>query len=118
MYIRPRTSQNHGSVTDELILHDRFAEYVGEATWFISHTFSNAFLDTLDSVWLFFSGRDDAATAKVWLDVFVMPQIQSSGQSKPSSFWMTTFKNSIARMGRLLLVVDVWNNPTALRRAW
>jgi hypothetical protein len=31
---------------------------------------------------------------------------------------MTTFKGSIARIGRLLLVVDAWNNPTALRRAW
>lgn len=118
MFIRPRTSRSGGSVTDELLQQEDTRHHVGEATWFISHTFSNAFLDTLDSVLLFFSGRDDAATAKVWLDVFVMPQIQSSGQSKPSSFWMTTFKNSIARMGRLLLVVDVWNNPTALRRAW
>jgi hypothetical protein len=42
----------------------------------------------------------------------------NGGPSKPSSFWIATFKNSIARMGRLLLVVDVWNNPTALRRAW
>ena len=25
---------------------------------------------------------------------------------------------SIAHIGSLLLVVDVWNNPTALRRAW
>jgi hypothetical protein len=31
---------------------------------------------------------------------------------------MTTFKSSIARIGRLLLVADTWNNPTALRRAW
>jgi hypothetical protein len=31
---------------------------------------------------------------------------------------MSTFKDSIARIGGLLLVVDAWDNPTALRRAW
>jgi hypothetical protein len=118
MFIRPRTSRRGGSLTDELLKHENTRHHVGEATWFISHTFSNSFVDTLDSVLLFFRGRDDAESAKVWLDVFVMPQIQRSGQGKPSSFWMTTFKNNIARMGRLLLVADSWENPTALRRAW
>jgi hypothetical protein len=118
MFIRPRTCRSGGSLIDELLKHEDTRHHVGEASWFISHTFSNAFLDTLDSVLLFFRGRDDALTTKVWLDVFVIPQIQNSGQSKTSSFWMATFKNSIAQIGRLLLVVDVWNNPTALRRAW
>jgi hypothetical protein len=31
---------------------------------------------------------------------------------------MGTFKSSIASIGGLLLVVDAWDNPTALRRAW
>jgi hypothetical protein len=31
---------------------------------------------------------------------------------------MSTFKDSIARIGGLLLVVDAWDNPSALRRAW
>jgi hypothetical protein len=31
---------------------------------------------------------------------------------------MGAFQGSIARIGSVLLVVDVWNNPTALRRAW
>ena len=118
MYVRPRTSRSRGSVTDELREQADTRNAVGEATWFVSHTWGNSFLDTLDAILLFFQGRDDAATAKLWIDVFVTPQITNSGSSQPSSFWMTTFKRSIARMGRLLLVVDVWNNPTALRRAW
>jgi hypothetical protein len=32
--------------------------------------------------------------------------------------YMDVFKSSIARIGSLLLVVDAWNNPTALKRAW
>jgi hypothetical protein len=31
---------------------------------------------------------------------------------------MSTFKDSIARIGGLLLVVDAWDNPKPLRRAW
>jgi len=120
MYIRPRTSQNHGSVTDELILHDRFAEYVGEATWFISHTWSSVFADTLDAIILFLQAREDAATARVWIDLMSTSQHAhaSAGQSKSPSWWMENFKSSIAGIGGLLLVVDCWDRPSALRRAW
>jgi hypothetical protein len=118
LYVRPFTWCSRGSVTQRLIALGDAAHHVGEATWFISHTWSNAIADTLEAVLLFFEGRDDAASAKVWLDVMVTSQHGSIGPSKPSSFWMSTFKSSIARIGGLLLVVDVWNNPTALRRAW
>ena len=120
MYIRPRTSQNHGSVTDELTLHDRFAEYVGEATWFISHTWSSVFADTLDAIILFLQAREDAATARVWIDLMSTSQHAhaSAGQSKSPSWWMENFKSSIAGIGGLLLVVDCWDRPSALRRAW
>jgi hypothetical protein len=91
---------------------------VGEATWFISHVWSSAFADTLDAVLSFFEGREDADSAKVWFDVMVTSPHLSAGPSKPSSWWMSTLKSGIARIGGLLLVVDAWDNPTALRRAW
>ena len=116
--IKPRTSLRRGSVASELMLQADRRECVGEATWFISHTWGNTFVDTLDAILLFFEGRHDAASAKVWFDVLVDGQHAIAGPSKPSSWYMTTFRSSIARIGRLLLVVDVWNNPTALRRAW
>ena len=118
LYVRPFTWCSRGSVTDRLMERDDAAQHVGEATWFVSHTWSNAFADTLDAVLLFFEGREDAGSAKVWLDVMVTSQHLSALPSKPPSWWMGTFKSSIARIGRLLLVVDVWDNPTALRRAW
>ena len=118
MYVRPFTSRSRGSVTQQLMARGDTAQHVGDATWFISHVWSNAFADTLDAVLLFFEGREDATSAKVWFDVMVTSQHGSTGPSKPSSYWMSTFKDSIARIGSLLLVVDVWNNPTALRRAW
>ena len=118
MYVRPFTWLNRGSVTQQLMARGDTAQHVGDATWFISHTWSNAFADTLDSVLLFFKGREDAASAKVWFDVMVTSQHEGAGPSKPSSFWMSTFKDSIAHIGGLLLVVDAWDNPTPLRRAW
>ena len=118
MYVRPFTSHNRCSVAEQLMAKGETARHVGDATWFISHTWSNAFADTLDAVLLFFEGRADAASAKVWFDVMVTSQHGSTGPSKPSSWWMSTFKDSIARIGGLLLVVDAWDNPTALRRAW
>jgi hypothetical protein len=115
MYVRPRTFRNRGSLIGELASQPGSMDCVGEANWFVSHTWSNAFADTLDAILLFFHGRDDAASARLWIDVLVTPQF---GSSQPTSFWIDTFKSSIARMGKLLLVVDAWNNPTALRRAW
>jgi hypothetical protein len=118
MYLRPQTSRRRSSVTDELAAHATTAHYVGPATWFISHTWSNAFADTLNAILEFFEKRSDADTAMLWVDIFVDSQHADAGPSKSPQWYMTTFKSSISRIGRLLLVVDAWNNPTALRRAW
>jgi hypothetical protein len=117
MIIKPRTSRTRGSLVSELLQNSDTSQYVGQATWFVSHTWSNRFCDTLDAVLLFFEGGK-AATAKVWFDVLVDGQHAIAGPSKPSSWYMTTFRSCIGRIGRLLLVVDKWNNPTALQRAW
>ena len=118
MYLRPRTSRRRSSVADELAANAATARHVAPATWFISHTWSNAFADTLDAILHFFEERADADTAMLWMDVFVDSQHADTGSSKSPQWYMTTFKNSIARIGRLLLVADKWNDPTALRRAW
>jgi hypothetical protein len=68
-------------VTERLVARGDAAQHVGEATWFISHTWSNAFADTLDAVLLFFEGRADAASAKVWFDVMVTSQHVNAGPS-------------------------------------
>jgi hypothetical protein len=118
MYLRPRTSLRRCSVTEELRTSAATEQNVGPATWFISHTWSNPFADTLHAILNFFEGREDSASAMLWFDIFVDSQHADAGPSKPPQWYMTTFKDSIARIGSLLLVVDVWDNPTALTRAW
>ena len=65
---------------------DGTSQHVGQATWFVSHTWNNSFLDTLDAILLFFQGRDDAATAKLWIDVLVTPQITTASIVSSQSF--------------------------------
>ncbi len=107
MYLRPRTCRLRCSVVDALAADAAAAHHVGPAT-----------PDTLDSILNFFEGRADAADARLWLDVFVDSQHVSEGACKAPQWYMTTFKSSIARIGSLLLVVDAWDNPAPLKRAW
>ncbi len=118
MYLRPRTCLQRCSVVDALAADAAAAHHVGPATWFISHTWNSAFSDTLDSIFAFFEGCADAADARLWLDVFVCSQHASEVACKTPQWHMTTFKQSIALIGSLLLVVDAWDNPTPLKRAW
>ena len=118
MFVRPFTSRSRGSLTQQLLARADTAHHVGDSTWFISHTWGNSFLDTLDAILLFFEGQPGSENDKVWFDVFAASQHATSAASKPSLFWMNKFKENIAHIGRLLLVVDKWDNPTALRRAW
>lgn len=117
MYIKPRTSRSQGSVAQELTANARTRHHVGPASWFISHIWSNPFANTLDALLLFFERRDDLATTFVWLDFLVFPQIDID-DSLSCTMWMPMLYQNIARIGSLLLVVDAWDNPTALRRAW
>ena len=120
MYLLPRTARRRCSVTEELHSNAATASHVNAATWFISHTWSSVFVDTLDAIILFFQAREDAVTAKVWIDLMTTSQHghASAGPSKSPSWWMEKFKSSIASIGGLLLVVDCWDRPSALRRAW
>jgi hypothetical protein len=118
MYLRPRTSRLRCSVVDALAADAATSRYVGPANWFISHTWSNAFPDTVEAIFHFFEGRADAAHALLWFDVFVDSQHVAEGCNRTPQWYMNTFKSSIARIGSLLLVVDAWDNPAPLKRAW
>ncbi len=118
MFLRPRTSRLRCSVVDALAADAATSFYVGPANWFISHTWNNAFADTLDAIFQFFKGRSDAMHAVLWFDVFVDSQHATEGPSRTPQWYMNTFKSSIASIGSLLLVVDAWDNPTPLKRAW
>jgi hypothetical protein len=118
MVIKPRTSRSGQCLANELLLRADTRDYVGEATWFVTHAYGDKFVDTLDALLLFFEVRDDWVSAKLWFDLFVLSRHEVLGSSHPQSWYMEGFKSTMSRIGRLVVVVDNWNSPTVLRRAW
>ena len=119
MYIRPFTSRSRTSLVHVLTTEGSDLAVTGEASWFISHTWSNPIVDTIGAITsLLCPLYKDEHPIYVWFDVMSTSQHETAAPSKPSSWWMKTFKDSIARIGGLVLVVDAWDNPSALQRAW
>jgi hypothetical protein len=118
MVVKPRTSRSRLCLANELLLRADTRDHVGDATWFVTHAYGHEFADTLDAVLLFFENRGDSASAKLWFDPFMFPRHEAAAFSNPQSWYMTGFKSTISRIGRMVVVVDSWNNPTALKRAW
>ncbi len=72
-------------MADELAAHAATAHHVAPATWFISHTWSNAVADTLESIFHFFEEREDASNAVLWMDVFVDSQHAVAGAEQAAA---------------------------------
>ena len=52
----------------------------------------------------------------IWFDVFSTSQ--HSALDIPSSQWMIVFRQAIEKMGSVAMVLQPWNDPLALKRAW
>jgi hypothetical protein len=120
MVVKPRTSRSRLCLAKELLLRSDTRDHVGDATWFVTHAYGHDFADTLDALLLFFENRDDSASAKLWFDPFMFPRHEAVAFSNPQrlSWLLAGFKSTISRIGRLVVVVDNWNGPTPLQRAW
>jgi hypothetical protein len=119
MYIRPFTSRSRTSLVHVLTAEGSSLPVTGEASWFISHTWTNPIVNTLGAIGSLLCPLYKAEDPTyVWFDVMSTSQHETAAPSKPSSWWMKTFKDSIARIGGVVLVVDAWDNPSALQRAW
>lgn len=55
-------------------------------------------------------------TPYFWFDLAVNNQHQAP--QREFDWWCTTFKQSIARIGRVVLVLAPWSHPVSLTRAW
>ena len=85
---------------------------VGEANLFLSHTWGDVFLDTVDAA----LGAAERAAASgavfIWFDVFSTSQ--HSALDIPSSQWMVVFRQAIERMGSVAMVLQPWNDPSGV----
>lgn len=88
-----------------------------KATHFVSHAWLNNFHEFVAAlkVWLKQSDTSEKGTY-FWVDVFTVNQVQA--QHYPQEWWSTRFMQVIGDIGNTILVLDSWNSPVTLTRAW
>jgi tetratricopeptide (TPR) repeat protein len=91
---------------------------VGRATVFVSHAWRYRVVDVIDTI-LDFAKESPDGTAEhyFWVDIFVNNQ-HAEGLDHPFEWWCSTFKDNIAAIGKVLLVMTPWDAPIPLTRAW
>eukprot|EP00049_Salpingoeca_infusionum_P019368 m.361582 g.361582 ORF g.361582 m.361582 type:complete len:760 (+) comp19698_c0_seq1:87-2366(+) len=88
-------------------------EWFGPATVFISHAWKYRFADVVSAMLEYGEAHDKTY---FWFDLFINNQNVVTSYSY--NWWTTTFKSSIASIGRVLVVMQPWSDPIPLTRAW
>ena len=115
--VQPATAEISASYCELLRCTGR-GDLTADATVFISHAWKYTFLDVVDSILAFVEKEKEngAIDVVIWFDLFSNSQHGTS--AKPFEWWQGTFKNAIANMGNVLMVMSPWDNPITLTRAW
>ncbi|EGD82128.1 tetratricopeptide TPR_2 repeat protein [Salpingoeca rosetta] len=120
----PRTRQDNCAYVDLLRkqLKQSPHEHVGKASVFVSHAWRYKIADVLNVLLEFAeeqrARKEDSQPVFFWFDLFMNNQNANVTASLPPEWWSTTFKESIANIGRVLLVLMPWRDPVPLTRAW
>jgi hypothetical protein len=107
-FVIPPTEEKKTSFVESLDSSE-----VGQATVFVSHAWQYKFKDVLQALERYFALEPDVI---VWFDVFCANQHKAL--YRDFYWWTTTFKNSIAAIGRTVMVLAPWNDPVPLTRGW
>ncbi|KAJ3106231.1 Kinesin light chain 3 [Phlyctochytrium bullatum] len=113
-FILPATEAAQTSACNVLTSFGR-ADAVSKASWFVSHVWKYPFLDVLDALDTFFTGQAPA-TVFVWFDLFTNSQHNTT--ARKIAWWKTTFMEAVKQIGNFVVILQPWNNPLPLTRAW
>jgi len=87
------------------------------ATHFVSHAWKFKFSKFVDSLgeWL---ELNDVVQDNIyfWVDAFVVNQHDT--QVYPQEWWSTRFMQAVGDIGNVILVLEPWDDPVPLKRAW
>jgi tetratricopeptide (TPR) repeat protein len=91
---------------------------IGNPQYFISHAWDYSFQDLLKTLENYFKEEKegDRNCIFIWLDLICVNQHQT--KTYDNSFWLSTFQNAIARIGKTIMVLSPWDDPVPLTRAW
>ncbi|KDO18993.1 hypothetical protein SPRG_15784 [Saprolegnia parasitica CBS 223.65] len=115
-FVVPLTKPTELSLVDHVANDPTTASFVAPANWYVSHAWQYLFLETVDSLERFFADRGLTDDAVIWFCVFNNNQHLAS--SYPFEYWSTTFKDSLATIGNMVMIMHPWNDPIVLRRSW
>lgn len=79
--VKPMTdASTKQSFTDYLLANDATQDFVGDATWFISHAWKYHFIDVVEAIGIFLRKEygDQAGYIVVWFDLFSICQHRSA----------------------------------------
>ena len=118
-FVKPRTREvGGGSFCDLLRASEATSGLVAPSAWYISHAWSYLFLDVVEAVKLFLEDECEGRAGEevVWFDVF--SNDQHSVENRPFDWWTTPYQDFIRSIGSVLMVIQPWDNPVTLTRAW
>ncbi|KAJ3049587.1 Kinesin light chain 3 [Rhizophlyctis rosea] len=97
------------SIVNQLV--EQNSTSVGTANWFISYSWKNEFLDTVDAVKQYFQDQK-LDNVVIWIDIFC--ESQHDATEKTAAWWLGPYSSAISKIGNVLLVAEPWHDPTSL----
>ena len=122
-YVKPCTMSLNVSYCEFLQCNSSTAIFVGQANVFISHAWMYSFINVVDVLVRY--GSNKKAKEKLnlsdsetfyWFDLF--SNNQHLNDPPPFEWWCETFMNAVQNIGRVIMVMEPWDNPITLTRAW
>jgi tetratricopeptide (TPR) repeat protein len=118
--LRPLTATTQLSICQQLFVESRLDAVGPKADWFISHAWKYNFLEVLEAVELFliktYGSRDVIGDKVIWFDLF--SNSQHNKATYPYTWWREVFASAVGDIGNVCMVMQPWNEPFSLTRAW
>ena len=118
-FVKPMTESTQSSYCDHF--GSSLPDDIVPATVFVSHAWKYKFLHVICALENHFkvnhSTTDKNKQLILWFDLFTNCQ---HGLSAPPPFewWCDTFMKAIQDIGHTVMVMEPWNNPITVTRAW
>ena len=122
-FVKPWTLSLNVSYCEFLQRNSATEIFVGQANVFISHAWMYSFINVVDVLVRY--GSNKKAKEKLnlsntetfyWFDLF--SNNQHLNDPPPFEWWCETFMNAVQNIGRVIMVMEPWDNPITLTRAW
>ena len=87
---------------------------VAPATVFVSHAWKYPFVEVVVDVMEQYN--EENPNTYFWFDLFTNDQ--NANDKKDADWYSTTFRESIKRIGTVVLILSPWQDPKPIKRAW